>query len=102
MRYEKPVAMELTARPVKGQEPELCFPGGAANGSFEMCVGGGAPTNWDVCNAGTYVYLPCAPGTSPGTYGDCYSGMQALWYCEAGSTGDNDTTGCRVGPSVTA
>jgi len=102
MRYEKPVAMELTARPVRGQEPELCFPGSAAQGfSWEMCVGGTVANNFDVCNAGSVVYPPCMTGVAPGEYLDCYSGIDAAFYCEAGSAGTNDPTGCHTGPSVT-
>lgn len=105
MRYEKPMVMDLNARPAVGAGIEVCYPGSAAGGNgWEMCVGGGAP-DWYFCMPGSNGHVACTPGTSPSESGmivDCYSGTAAGDFCETGiGAGRSDPQGCLAGPSVT-
>ena len=100
MRYEKPMLMEIGARPAAGQGPEACVPGPAAGGQFESC-GEGIGAGWS-CTPGQDVYSghqSCTPGGAAGVNGDCISGTVVYYFCEVGTGGDNDPYGCRAGPS---
>ena len=91
-RYEPPECFDISARSrsVTGQDRMLgCFPGSSAGPTPEQCASGG--NGW----TGNY----CSSGDSPGS-GDCISG-NSPYYCEAGSSGNNDPNGCRTGMYVT-
>jgi len=98
MRYEKPMLMEIDARPAAGQGPEACVSGPAA-GTFETCNVGDA-AGWS-CVVGPQpgAYESCAPGGAADNYADCISGSVVWYYCEAGTDGGNDPYGCQAGPS---
>ncbi len=90
--YTTPKCFDLGAksRTVTGQDAILgCFTGGSASGS-EQCITGAS--GW----GGQF----CSTGDGPGL-GDCVSGIDGRWYCEAGNYGRNDPNGCRSGMHVT-
>lgn len=97
MRYEKPIAMNLSARAASGQGPLACIagnvvtpPGGCTMGSTDAA-----------CYTGTGgITLPadCLPGTGAGPYASCLAGNGANWECAAGASPVYGGT-CTVGPS---
>ncbi len=92
MRYEKPVILNLNARArsVTGQLVTLgCHSGATANAGGEECGTGGGGGNYGRCRAGN---------NPNGGQGDCVPGSSA-YYCESGSSGNNDPNGCRTGIS---
>jgi len=99
MRYEKPMLMEIGARPAAGQEPEACIPGPNAGFIFETCSEGVTAGFSCVPGTGGETNVSCVPGDAAGN-ADCFSGTVVLYYCEAGTGGSNDPYGCREGPSV--
>jgi len=102
MRYEKPMLMEIGARPAAGQGPEACVPGPAAGGGNESC-GEGIGAGWS-CTPGQGVYYgfeSCTPGGAADYYADCLSGTLVYFFCEVGTDGGQDPYGCQVGPSFT-
>src|SRR5512136_500814 len=80
MRYEKPVVMDLDARPVSGWDPEglgldACLTGnGASAGSQTCATGHGAKLDCTSGSSNGDGSTPsCVPGGAAGS-GDCLSG----------------------------
>ena len=99
MRYEKPVAMDLNARPASGQGPESCYDGSypGAQGGYDVCwTGTGATSSfWPDCVNG-----PGATGQPGDPYEVCAGGSQAQPFCDMGTGAQvimPDT--CTAGPS---
>ena len=101
MRYEKPVVMEIGARPTAGQGPEGCVSGPLASPGWQTC-GEGTSAQWS-CVPGVDVYAQgynsCVPGGAADYYADCLSGTVVYYYCSAGTDGGTDPYGCQAGPS---
>ena len=101
MRYEKPIVMNLNARarPAAGQGPLGCVSGPAA-GQWESCGSGGSA--WSCLTGGRpRGYQSCMPGDEAGLGGDCLSGTEVSYSCEAGTYGSDDPYGCNSGPTYT-
>ena len=97
MRYEKPMLMDINARPVSGQDPLSCFDGNdpGTQGGYDICDVGTAAENyfWPTCVEG-HGAVP-APG-EPTTL--CNTGGAAN-YCDAGGGGYLYPDNCTAGPS---
>lgn len=100
MRYEKPLVLDIGARPVIGQGPDMCVAGPAAIPGYQSCVDG-TDAYWS-CTPGTdvvaYGFDACVNGGAADYMADCLSGTVVWYYCAAGTDGGTDPQGCVAGP----
>ena len=101
MRYEKPVVMDIGARPATGQGPNACVSGPQADAGYQSCAEGNN-AQWS-CVPGVNVYAlgfeACVNGGAADYYTDCLSGTVVWYYCSAGTDGGTDPYGCIAGPA---